>query len=69
MGAELGSCGAPGGARTCNLLSREMSAPSDEAGRVRFQQVRSGAESGQTESVRSGYGRWNDGRNDHACSR
>jgi hypothetical protein len=42
MGAELGSCGAPGGARTCNLLSREVSAPSDEAGRVRFQRVRSG---------------------------
>jgi hypothetical protein len=31
---------------------------------VRFPQVRSGGESGQSPEVRSGYGRWNDTEND-----
>jgi hypothetical protein len=69
MGAELGSCGAPGGARTCNLLLREVSArPTrpDECGSSRSVRVLGPA---KTESVRSGCGRWNDGRNDQACSR
>ncbi len=41
--------------------------PSGLAWRVRFSQVKSGAESGWSPHVRSGYGRWNDAENDIGC--
>jgi len=69
-GKAAGPSVPPGGAGqglklpTCCLEG--MSPPSGEVCRVRFAQVRSGAEFGQTEWVRSGYGRWNDRGNDRS---
>jgi hypothetical protein len=62
----------PGGTDVHNCCLEEVRAPSGTAESVLFPQVMSGAVSGQSPEVRSGYGRWNDAGNDrhgrHAMS-